>query len=177
MITRQRNRIYALAYTRLEDSMLAEDAAQETALRMWRASPRLHFSSRAQEIKYISLTVCSTVQDILKKRKCRELVSLDELIQEPSAYECDSDRVLGAFGFDTDPTYEAAANREAMARACALMEQVGPKCFTVLSYREMGYADSAIAELLGTTADDVRVTAHRGRKKLRKLLKEEELLS
>jgi len=178
MITRQRKRIYALAYAKLKNSTLAEDAVQETSLRMWKASPHLCFSSRAQEIKYISLTVCSTVQDILKKRGSTEVISLDALVQEPSAYGFDPD-LIGAvsIGLDADPTYEAAADREAMARASTLLEQTGARCFAILSFRQMGYTDSVIAESLDISTDDVRVIAHRGRKKLRELMKEEDLLS
>ena len=178
MITRQRKRIYALAYAKLGNPMLAEDAVQETSLRMWRASPHLRFSSRAQEIKYITLTVCSAVQDILKKRGSIEFISLDALVQEPSAYEFDPDPIGAVcFGLGADPTYEAVADREALARVGALLEQTGVKCFTVLSFRQAGYTDSVIAEALGISTDDVRVIVHRGRKKLWERMKEEDLLS
>lgn len=178
MIARQRKRIYTLAYAKLGNSMLAEDAVQETSLRMWRVSPHLYFSSRAQEIKYISLTVCSTVQDILKKRGSMETISLDALIQEPSTYGFDPGLVgTVSFGLGADPTYKAVADRETAARACALLERTGVKCYAVLAFRQMGYSDSVIAESLGISPDDVRVIAYRGKKKLRELMTEEDLLS
>ena len=177
LFLRQRNRIYALAYARLRDSMLAEDAVQETAIRLWKASPRLSFSSLPQEIKYISLTTCSAVQDMIKTHSCQKFVSLEALAQEPFAYGFDDiDSAANDSDSGGDPTYETVANKEAIAKACSLLEQVGAKYFAVLSFRGMGYADDVIAKSLNITVNDVRVLAYRGRKKLRKSLEKEGLV-
>ena len=93
----------------------------------------------------------------MRKRGFQELVSLDELIQEPSVYGfcVNTNYEENAFSSDADPTYESVENKEAVTKACSLLEQVGAKYFAVLSFKEMGYSDDITAGSLGIAVNEV----------------------
>lgn len=143
-------KVFRLAYSYLEDEALAEDAAQEVFLRIWRALPRFEGRSSISTWVYaIARNLCLTR---LARRASEELgrerlepASRPAFGQAPGAYDLE----------------------QALAQLPAHYRQA-----LVLFYFE-GKSYEAAAELLGLPVGTLKTHLHRARKLLRAALEEQ----
>lgn len=155
MYIHYRKLLYRVAYDVLHDHFLSEDAVSQT---FWKAAE--HFSQISQPIcpktKRFLVIICErTAIDLYRKRGRMDSVSLDALefdLSEPAAVLPEEEGTLGA----------------AIARLPKTYREV-----ILLRYAD-GYSVREIAELLSMSEDAVYKTIQRGKKKLERLLGEEE---
>ena len=150
--------VYALCYHMLGNREDAQDCAQETMLRAFRA-----FSSFRQEASFstwitrIAMNVCT---DALRKR--RDAVSLDALREDT--------------GFDVpDPAPTAYARLEKKERLLILREGMAllpPDMREVIALRDMqGKSYEEISDILNVPLGTVKSRVSRAREKLTEILK------
>ncbi len=158
IVRRYQDAVFNLCYRMLGDYHEAEDAAQETFLRAYRHLRR-YDPNRRFSTWVLSIASHHCI-DRLRTRRVT-LVSLDA----PDVY-----RHHG----DTSHPEESVLRRERADRVQAMLRRLSPDYRLVLVlhyYHDMSYAE--IAELLGTTEGAVKTRAHRARRELGKLLREE----
>ncbi len=143
-------KVFRLAYSFLEDEALAEDAAQEVFIRVWRALPQFQGrSSPSTWIYAITRNLCLTrlARRASDERRRSRLVTAaaSPARQAPPAY--DLEQALGRL----PPHYRRVL---------------------VLFYFE-GKSYEAVAELLGLPLGTVKTHLNRARKRLRAALEEQ----
>lgn len=142
-------RVFRLAYSYLEDEALAEEAAQEVFLRVWRALPR--FEGRSA----ISTWIYAITRNFCLTRVARR--AFEELRRSRLAPTSKP-----SFGH-APPAYEL---EQALAQLPPHYRQA-----LVLFYFE-GKSYEAAAELLGLPVGTLKTHLHRARKLLRAALEE-----
>lgn len=150
--------VYNLCYRMLGESGEAEDAAQETFLRVYR---NLHRYDTARPFKTWLLSIASNhCIDRLRKRRMR-LVSLDD---EPTA------AALALRSKDPTPEQAAVAG-ELSSFIQKLLLQLDEHYRLAVVYRYWyQYSYAEIAELMDTTESAIKSRLHRARKKLSELM-------
>ena len=139
------NTILRFAYSYLHNRSDAEDMLQETLIRYLRSAPA--FESREHEKAWL-LRVTANL--------CKNRISYERLRQ-------------------TDQLEEAllAADREDLSFVWEAVRSLPGTCREVIHlYYYEGYSTAEIAQLLGRRASTVRSDLHRGRQKLREILRE-----
>lgn len=143
-------RVFRLAgrfWRRRED---VEDAAQETFLTAWRKLDR--YSAKAPFEHWLTRVCLNTCYERLRRKRLPEQ-SLDDEVREPAA--------PGA-----DPS--AAADVERLLARLAPGDR-----FVLLLLDGEGWSTEEIAERLGWTRTNVKVRAHRARRRLRAVIEED----
>jgi RNA polymerase sigma-70 factor (ECF subfamily) len=79
ILAQYEDKVYRLSLGMLGDSAQAEDASQETFVKIWKGLPK--FRGESSISTWIFSIARNTCLDLLKKR--RNLVSLDEVIEKP----------------------------------------------------------------------------------------------
>jgi RNA polymerase sigma-70 factor (ECF subfamily) len=79
ILAEYQDKVYRLSLGMLGDSAQAEDASQETFVKIWKGLPK--FRGESSISTWIFSIARNTCLDLLKKR--RNLVSLDEVIEKP----------------------------------------------------------------------------------------------
>ena len=160
-IEQHRDRVYTLAYYHLGHSQEAEDVTQEVLVRLWehweevgsRQSPR-------PWLIRVTRNLC-----IDRHRRTRRRQETFPALDDPEAMEEVETITPGPAG-----VYEA---RETQARLEGAIQKLGEPQRSVVILREieeLSYLE--IAEALDLSIDQVKVTLHRARKKLREELME-----
>ncbi len=154
--------VYNLCYRMLSDPAEAEDATQETFLRVF---VNLHRYDIARSIKTWILSIASNhCIDRLRKRRM-QLVSLDD---EPTA------AALALSSSDPLPE-QAAMQGELSAFVQGLLEHLDAGYRLAVIYRYWyHYSYAEIAAAMGTTESAIKSRLHRARKKLAGLLQDAE---
>lgn len=158
IVRRYQDSVFNLCYRMLGDYHEAEDAAQETFLRAYRHLRR-YDPNRRFSTWVLSIASHHCI-DRLRTRRVT-LVSLDA----PDVHR--------HYGSTSHPE-ESVLRRERADHVQAMLRRLSPDYRLVLVlhyYHDMSYAE--IAELLGTTEGAVKTRAHRARRELGKLLREE----
>lgn len=154
IVRTQHKALYAHAYRRLNDHESAEDAVQDTLLRAYRALPNLDGDLALRAWLHRILTnVCHDERD--RRRRRQDVV--DRVQAEPE--EVVADPADEAIVFDSVRLMAAALEQlpDRYREALVLRYVDG------LSFREVGEAS-------GTTEENARARAHRGRLALHKIL-------
>jgi RNA polymerase sigma-70 factor (ECF subfamily) len=142
LVRRHQVRVYRVAL-RVAGARLAEDAAQEALVRVWRTLPRFRGESAFTTWLY-RVTVNA---------------ALDAVAAEPHAVELPAEPLGPGRGAD-----EAAQRRERLRALTAAILRLGPEQRAALVLREFeGQSYDAIAEALGTTVAGVKGRVHRAR--------------
>ncbi len=147
VVTEYSSMLLRLACTRLGSTVDAEDAVQETFLRLLTARPA--FRDREHEKAWLIRTTLQRASDIRRKAERKRSVPL-EAVAETAAPDKDG---------------------ELLSAVRALPEKYSAPVH--LHYYE-GYSIKEIAKLLGLPAATVGTRLARGRERLRQMLKEEE---
>lgn len=150
--------VYNLCYRMLGESGEAEDASQETFLRVYR---NLHRYDTNRPFKTWLLSIASNhCIDRLRKRRM-QLVSLDD---EPTA------AALALRSKDPTPEQATAAG-ELSSYIQTLLLQLDEHYRLAVVYRYWyQYSYAEIAELMDTTESAIKSRLHRARKKLSELM-------
>lgn len=155
--------VYGLALSLTEHREDAEDATQDTFLKLWRALPEYRGTTAAL-YSYV-LRICrNSALDVLRRRR-RTPLPLTYTDEDGEETEIDIP--------DTSPTPdEDYVRRAEAAEVRAAVDALPPDMRRMIYLRHMANADYAeIAELLGIPEGTVKSRLHRARKKLCEILK------
>jgi RNA polymerase sigma-70 factor (ECF subfamily) len=154
-----RNRVFRLAFSILKERAAAEDAAQETLVRVWRALPG--FDGRAALGTWIYTITRNTC--LMELRKRRPTVSFDD----PDSLEAQHAAASIATGPAGDPEHD---NLLRLLESLPANQQQAVRLF----YLEDRSYD-AVAESLGMPLGTVKNLLFRARKRLMELAQPEEV--
>ena len=148
-----RDRVFRLAFSILRERAAAEDAAQETFVRVWKALPG--FDGRAALGTWIYAITRNTCLMELRKRK--PTVSFDD----PDSDEAHHAVALSAVGPAADP------ERDNLLRLLETRPRNQQDAVRLFYLEDRSY--EAVAESLGMPLGTVKNLLHRARKKLMEL--------
>ncbi len=154
MLAPYEKRLYAVCLRMLGSPEDAQDALQETMLRIWRGLSA--FDGRAQVGTWAYRIATNTCLDMLRKQKNRAAASLDALAEEGFSPADPSE--------SPEEAMIAASRAEAVREA---LEALPPDSRAALVLRDMqGESYEAVAEALGLALGTVKSRIHRAREKL-----------
>ena len=161
LFDRFQDRLYDLTWTILRDEAEAEDAVQDTFLRVFERIDRYRGASSFETwLVAVAVNVC---RDRLRRRKVRRALSLEWLA--PGWFA----RILGRGG---DPA-EAALQREERRSLWDAVDRLDQRHRLPLILRyHYGLSCGEVAEVLGWTTGTVYVRLSEGRQNLRQMLLE-----
>jgi RNA polymerase sigma-70 factor (ECF subfamily) len=148
-----RDRVFRLAYSILKDRAAAEDAAQETFVRVWKALPG--FDGRAQLGTWIYAITRNTC--LMELRRRRPTVSFDD----PDSAEAQHAAAAIATGPAEDP------ERENLLRLVDALPHNQQEAVRLFYLEDRSY--EAVAEQLDMPLGTVKNLLHRARKRLMEL--------
>jgi RNA polymerase sigma-70 factor (ECF subfamily) len=151
---------YTLAVRLTANEEDARDVVQESYLRAWKGIGR--FRGDAQFSTWMYRITANAAATMVQKRRRRRVESLDT-VEEPIESSLDAQPEAAA---------ESAVRMADLARA---VRALPPKLRAVVVLKDVyGLPHEAIAEELGISVAAAKVRLHRGRKRLRDVLFEEE---
>ena len=154
-----RDRVFRLAYSILKDRASAEDAAQETFVRVWKALPG--FDGRAALGTWIYAITRNTC--LMELRRRRPTVSFDD----PDSTEAQHAATSIATGPAEDP------ERENLLRLVEALPRNQQEAVRLFYLEDRSY--DAVAERLGMPLGTVKNLLHRARKRLMELARPDEV--
>jgi RNA polymerase sigma-70 factor, ECF subfamily len=156
-----RDRVFRLAYSILRDRAAAEDAAQETFVRIWKALPG--FDGRAALGTWIYAIARNT--SLMELRRRRPTVSLDD----PDSAEAQHAAASIATGPARDP------ERDNLLRLVETLPRSQQEAVRLFYLEDRSY--EAVAEQLGMPLGTVKNLLHRARKRLMELARPDEVIA
>lgn len=157
---RYQRRVYSFARYLLSSREEAEDVTQEVLLRLWRHRQGVDEERLGSWLLRVTRNAC---YDLLRKRRSEKEAGI-------VAPGLDDEKVASA---EPDPQSRAEAT-DFRRRLLAALAEIGEPYKSVIILREVqGLPHREIGEALGIPEVTVRVHLHRGRKRLRELLKED----
>ena len=154
-----KERVFRLALSILRERAAAEDAAQETFVRVWKALPR--FDGRAALGTWIFAIARNTC--LMELRRRRPTVSLDD----PDSPDAQHAASQIASGPALDP------ERDNLLRLVGQLPRNQQEAVRLFYMEERSY--EAVAESLGMPLGTVKNLLHRARKRLIELARPEEV--
>ena len=154
-----KDRVFRLAMSILKERAAAEDAAQETFVRVWKALPR--FDGRAALGTWIYAIARNTC--LMELRRRRPTVSLDD----PDSPDAQHAAAQIASGPAPDP------ERDNLLRVLAHLPRNQQEAVRLFYLEDRSY--EAVAESLGMPLGTVKNLLHRARKRLIALARPEEV--
>jgi len=154
-----RDRVFRLAYSILRDRAAAEDAAQETFVRIWKALPG--FDGRAALGTWIYAITRNT--SLMELRRRRPTVSFDD----PDSTEAQH----AAESIATSPAQDP--ERDNLLRLVETLPHNQQEAVRLFYLEERSY--EAVAEQLGMPLGTVKNLLHRARKRLMELARPSEV--
>jgi RNA polymerase sigma-70 factor (ECF subfamily) len=154
-----KDRVFRLAFSILKERAAAEDAAQETFVRVWKALPR--FDGRAALGTWIYAIARNTCLMDLRRR--RPTVSLDDP-DTPDAQHAEA-QIASAPAEDPE--------RDNLLRLLARLPRNQQEAVRLFYLEDRSY--DAVAESLGMPLGTVKNLLHRARKRLIELARPEEV--
>ena len=156
-----KDRVFRLAYAILRDRAAAEDAAQETLVRVWKALPG--FDGRAALGTWIYAIARNTC--LMELRRRRPTVSFDD----PDSTEAQHAATSIATGPAEDP------ERENLLRLVEALPRNQQEAVRLFYLEDRSY--DAVAERLGMPLGTVKNLLHRARKRLMELARPDEVIA
>jgi RNA polymerase sigma-70 factor, ECF subfamily len=152
---------YTLAVRLTADEEDARDVVQESYLRAWRGLP--NFRGDAQFSTWMYRITANTAYSVVKRRRRHRAEPLDAVLDEPIELHP-----------DLQPE-EAAEASVLLDRLAVALDELAPKLRVLVVLKDVyGLSHEEIAEELGISVAAAKVRLHRGRRKLRDLLYEED---
>jgi RNA polymerase sigma-70 factor (ECF subfamily) len=152
---------YTLALRLTADEEDARDVVQEAYLRAWKGLPK--FRGDAQFSTWMYRITANTAYSAVKRRRRHRVEALDAMIEEPVELHVDGQ------------PEDAVESAQLLSRLAAALEQLPPKLRVLVVLKDVyGMSHEEIAEELGISVPAAKVRLHRGRKKLRDLLDDDE---
>ena len=148
---------YTLALRLTAHEEDARDVVQESYLRAWKGLPR--FRGDAQFTTWMYRITANTAYTVVKRRRRHRAESLDAMLEDPIELRP---------GAQPEDAAESAALLERLA---AGLDELPPKLRVLVVLKDIyGLSHEEIAEELGISVPAAKVRLHRGRKRLRDLL-------
>ena len=154
-----KDRVFRLAYSILKDRAAAEDATQETLVRVWKALPG--FDGRAALGTWIYAITRNTC--LMELRRRRPTVSFDD----PDSTEAQHAAASVATGPAEDP------ERDNLLRLLETLPHNQQEAVRLFYLEDRSY--DAVAEQLGMPLGTVKNLLHRARKRLMELARPDEV--
>jgi RNA polymerase sigma-70 factor (ECF subfamily) len=154
-----KDRVFRLAYAMLRNRAAAEDATQETLVRVWKALPG--FDGRAALGTWIFAIARNTC--LMELRRRRPTVSLDD----PDSTEAQHAAASIATGPAGDP------ERDNLLKLVATLPRNQQEAVRLFYLEDRSY--EAVAEQLGLPLGTVKNLLHRARKRLMALARPDEV--
>jgi RNA polymerase sigma-70 factor (ECF subfamily) len=154
-----KDRVFRLAYSILKDRAAAEDATQETLVRVWKALPG--FDGRAALGTWIYAIARNTC--LMELRRRRPTVSFDD----PDSTEAQHAAASVATGPAEDP------ERDNLLRLLETLPHNQQEAVRLFYLEDRSY--DAVAEQLGMPLGTVKNLLHRARKRLMELARPDEV--
>jgi RNA polymerase sigma-70 factor (ECF subfamily) len=152
---------YTLALRLTADEEDARDVVQESYLRAWRGLP--NFRGDAQFSTWMYRITANTAYSVVKRRRRHRTEPLETLLEDPIELHP-----------DLQPE-EAAESSALLDRLSVALDELPPKLRVLVVLKDVyGLSHEEIAEELGISVAAAKVRLHRGRRKLRDLLYEDE---
>ena len=155
------DRVFRLSYSILKDRAAAEDAAQETFVRVWKALAG--FDGRAALGTWIYAIARNTC--LMELRKRRPMVSLDD----PDSHEAQRAATSIATGPASDP------ERDNLLRLVETLPENQQQAVRLFYLEDRSY--DAVAAALGMPLGTVKNLLFRARKRLMELARPEEVIA
>ena len=151
-----RNRVFAAAYRVTGNSQDSEDVLQTVFMRLARREGGTPLSDSPGA--YLHRAAVNAALDVVRSRRHRKSVSLDDLEASPPSTD------------DPSPEQRQAGSeiKEHIRQALTHLSDNAAEIF-VLRYFE-GYGNHEIAKMLGTSRSTINVILHRSRKRLQEEL-------
>ena len=159
IVPEYKDRVFRLSYTMLRNRAAAEDATQETLVRVWKALPG--FDGRAQLGTWIYAIARNTC--LMELRKRRPTVSFDD----PDSHEAQVAAASIATGPASDP------ERDNLLRLVETLPANQQQAVRLFYLEDRSY--EAVAEALEMPLGTVKNLLFRARKKLMELARPEEV--
>ncbi len=148
---------YTLALRLTAHEEDARDVVQESYLRAWKGLPR--FRGDAQFTTWMYRITANTAYTVVKRRRRHRAESLDAMLEDPIELRP---------GAQPEDAAESAALLERLAVG---LDELPPKLRVLVVLKDIyGLSHEEIAEELGISVPAAKVRLHRGRKRLRDLL-------
>jgi RNA polymerase sigma-70 factor (ECF subfamily) len=148
---------YTLALRLTADEEDARDVVQESYLRAWKGLPR--FRGDAQFSTWLYRITANTAYTAVKRRRRHRAESLDAMLEDPIELRP---------GAQPEDAAESAALLERLAVG---LDELPPKLRVLVVLKDVyGLSHEEIAVELGISVPAAKVRLHRGRKRLRDLL-------
>jgi RNA polymerase sigma-70 factor, ECF subfamily len=148
---------YTLALRLTAHEEDARDVVQESYLRAWKGLP--NFRGDAQFTTWMYRITANTAYTVVKRRRRHRAESLDAMLEDPIELRP---------GAQPEDAAESAALLE---RLSAGLDELPPKLRVLVVLKDIyGLSHEEIAEELGISVSAAKVRLHRGRKRLRDLL-------
>jgi RNA polymerase sigma-70 factor (ECF subfamily) len=150
-------KVFTLAVYLLGDREEAEDVTQEVLMRLWRRGGEVAGDKLGSWLMRVTRNACI---DAARRRKDRGRIPIEE--------------GSGAELFDSAPGPESKAHASQLGRRLLqALEELNEPGRSVVILREIqGFSYREIGEALEMPVNTVRVTLHRGRRRLREQLRE-----
>jgi len=159
LVPEYRDRVFRLCYTILRERAAAEDAAQETFVRIWKALPG--FDGRAALGTWIYAIARNT--SLMELRRRRPTVSFDD----PDCDEAQRAATAIATGPAADP------ERDNLLRLLETLPRNQQEAVRLFYLEDRSYEN--VAEQLGMPLGTVKNLLHRARKRLMELARPDEV--
>ena len=148
---------YTLALRLTAHEEDARDVVQESYLRAWKGLPR--FRGDAQFTTWMYRITANTAYTVVKRRRRHRAESLDAMLEDPIELHP---------GAQPEDAAESAALLERLAVG---LDELPPKLRVLVVLKDIyGLSHEEIAAELGISVPAAKVRLHRGRKRLRDLL-------
>lgn len=152
---------YTLALRLTADEEDARDVVQESYLRAWRGLP--DFRGDAAFSTWMYRITANTAYSVVKRRRRHRAEPLDAMLDEPIELHPD---------LQPEPAAESSA---LLDRLSVALDQLPAKLRVLVVLKDVyGLSHEEIAEELGISVAAAKVRLHRGRRRLRDLLYEED---
>jgi RNA polymerase sigma-70 factor (ECF subfamily) len=157
IVLRYRAEAVRFAEGLLHDSYAAEDAVQEAFARLY--VHRMDYHPNSSFKAYLYATVRNQCLDFLRQQRAKPVVELDE-----EAVFADSN--------DLENLLESRQQTQNTTSALSVLPENFRVPLLLFAQENMSYAE--IAQLLGKTQAQIKITIYRARKKLKKLMEQED---
>jgi RNA polymerase sigma-70 factor (ECF subfamily) len=159
-VERHQRRVFTLARYLLSDREEAEDVTQEVLIRMWRSGGRV--APERLEAWLLRVTRNACYDRLRSRRSATRVFAVDPTSEATVALEAEG------------PSPESVVGgSEIGRRLCAALAELREPAKSVVILREIqGLSYQQIADVLELPLSTVRVSLHRGRRRLRELLRE-----
>jgi RNA polymerase sigma-70 factor, ECF subfamily len=148
---------YTLALRLTAHEEDARDVVQESYLRAWKGLPQFRGDARFSTWMY--RITANTAYTVVKRRRRHRVESLDAMIEDPVELRP---------GAQPEDAAESAALLDRLAVG---LDELPPKLRVLVVLKDIyGLSHEEIAEELGISVPAAKVRLHRGRKRLRDLL-------